>query len=278
MPAARPPEALSAPGRPAARLAAASTRLLARLGSPILAIAAALVIGGQILFWVFLGWTRKQPVRLRLAARHVVETGLAGLPLAGLFGLAIGLVLALQIETVLDFADVLALLQQGLGTLLVREVAPLMVGILVAARSGTSLTADLGAMQLNREIDALVGMGINPVRLLVAPVALALLVAVPVLTVLLTGFSLVTIAVYLDLTRAVPPEPLLIAVLGAIPPGDLVMAFGKSIVFAAIIFTVATTVGLAVRRSIGAGVTRAVVIAITTILLANAVLTLLFPG
>ena len=262
----------------AARLAPLSADALARLGRPILAIAAALSVGGQTLFWAFLGWTRNRPVRLGLVGRHVVDIGLAGLPLAGLFGFAIGLVLALQITTVLDFANVLALLQEGLGTLLVREVAPLMVGILVAARSGTSLTADLGAMRLNREIDALEGMGINPVRLLVAPVALALLAALPALTVLLTGFSLVTIAVYLDVTRAIPPEPLLIDVLGAVGVGDVGLAVGKALVFAVIIFTVAAAVGLSVRRSIGAGVTRAVVIAITTILLANAGLTLLFPG
>jgi phospholipid/cholesterol/gamma-HCH transport system permease protein len=275
-PSARTPRGRLPPG--GATAAALATGTLARLGRPVVGIVAALALGGRILFWTFFGWTRGQGLRWPLVGRHVVETGLQGLPLAGLFGFAVGLVLALQITTVLDIANVLPLLLEGLGTLLTREVAPLMVGILVAARSGSSLTADLAAMQVNREIDALVGMGINPVRLLIAPVALALLVAVPGLTLMLAGFSLATIAVYLDVARSVPPQPVLASVLGAVSAGDLIVAIGKSLVFAGLIVTVAAAVGLAVRRSIGAGVTRAVVIAITGVLLANAGLTLAFPG
>ena len=251
------------------------------LGRPVLASVSVFALVIEILFWSTLGWAYGTPLRFGAALGQVVDVGLKGLRLAALFAIAIGLVIALQIETALGFADLLEPLLAGLGTALTREVTPPLIGILVAARSGTSLTAGLGGMQVNKEIDALEAMGLNPVPLLVVPAAVGMAIAVPILMVFMVGFTVIAVSVYLNATVGAPLIPVIVQTLEGITEADMAVGIGKCFVFAVQIAAIGAAAGLATRgsaESIGSNVTRAVVSAITTVLLTNTAITLVFPS
>ena len=239
-----------------------------------------LALCGETLFWIALGWRHGAPARISTVLRHIVEIGLKALGLTLIFAIGVGTVIALQIELALDIANILRLVLGGIGATLTREIAPLLVGILMAARSGSSLTAGLGAMQINREVDALQGMGINPVRLLIAPVALAMMITAPALMGFMVALIVAVVTAYLNLS--ISASPLLVAnnILDGIGTADVVVAVFKCTIFGLQIAVVGGALGLSQRggtQALGTNVTRAVVSSITTILLTNVVITLYAP-
>ncbi len=261
------------------------TRWLAAVGAPVVAVVG-LAVRIVATFAEAVGWTlggrwRGAPVRLGAVAHQIVDAGVAALPLTALFATAIGVVLAIQLSRVLEVADVLGVLLDGLATALARELAPILVGILVAARTGAGVAAALGAMQSGREIDGLRGMGLSPVRLLVAPVVAALVVCMPILTLTMTALVLGSFSLYLSADTGVPVIRTLVAVVTALTARDLAIAVIKSLCFAALIASIAATVGLGARsgaQAVGAAVTRATVLSITAVLIANAVITYASSG
>lgn len=255
--------------------------LLVVLGRPVIASVMVFALAIEIGFWGVAGWLYGSPLRFGAVLGQIVDIGWKGLRLAALFAIAIGLVIALQIETALGFADLLEPLLNGLGTALTREVTPPLIGILVAARSGTSLTAGLGGMQVNKEIDALQAMGLNPVPFLITPVAVGMSIALPILMLFMVGFTVIAVSVYLNATVGAPYLRVIVQTIEGITGGDVVVGVGKCFVFAIEIATIGAAAGLSTRGSadsIGIHVTRAVVAAITTVLLTNAAITLIFPS
>ena len=139
-------------------------------------------------YWITWGAIKRQPVRISAIAQQMVDIGISGLPIIFMVSFAIGVMLAIQgIHTLKQFgAETQVVL--GIALSVTREFGPLITGILVAGRSGSALAARIGTMTVNQEIDALRVMGINPVRYLVAPVMIAMLVMMPLVT-LFSDFS-----------------------------------------------------------------------------------------
>jgi phospholipid/cholesterol/gamma-HCH transport system permease protein len=113
---------------------------------------------------------------------QIEETGVTALPIVGLLSFLIGVVIAYQgAEQLKRFgAEIFTVNIVGVGTL--REIGGLMTAIIVAGRSGSAFTAQIGTMKLNQEIDAMETIGLNPAEILVLPRVLGLLVALPLLT------------------------------------------------------------------------------------------------
>ena len=230
----------------------------------------------ESLWWLIAGPARNQPVRLSAVAGEMVRVGVAAIPVVGILAFANGVMMAMQgIYTLQDFGAESQVIP-GLALSISREFASLIVGIVVAGRSGSAIAARIGAMQMSQEIDALRVMGINPVRHLVAPILLALLVMMPALTVLaaalaLTGGGLLC-AWELHMSLATFWEQSL----AAVETPDIWQGLAKSLVFAVLITLVACINGFSTSggaEGLGMRTTRSVVLCIATIVVADMIFT-----
>lgn len=227
-------------------------------------------------YWLLWGSMRRQPVRLSATFEQMVEIGLAGLPIVFILSFAIGVMLAIQgIHTLKQFgAETQVVL--GIALSVTREFGPLITGILVAGRSGSALAARIGTMSVNQEIDALRVMGINPVRFLVAPVVLAMVVMLPAVTLLSDYAALFGGAVYCKLELGLSYAAYWQQATGFITINDVLQGLSKSVVFALIIALVGVANGFMVSggaEGVGKYTTRAVVLSISYIVLADMLFT-----
>lgn len=127
--------------------------------------------------------TRAQRMRWRVLLYNLQVDGLNGMPIVGLLSFLMGIVIAYQGSEQLKTFGANIFIVDLVGISLVREIAPLLTAILVAGRSGSAYTAQIGTMTVTEELDALRSLGISPMSLLVVPRAIALIIALPLLTV-----------------------------------------------------------------------------------------------
>lgn len=137
-----------------------------------------LAVGRKAIFGPFQG----QPLRYRATVEQTLRVGNQSLSLVALIAALMGIILALQSAAQLRQVGATHLVAGLVAVSVTRELGPLMTAILVAGRAGSSIAAELGTMKVSEEIDALEVIGLDPVGFLVLPRILALLVAVPCLT------------------------------------------------------------------------------------------------
>jgi len=121
-------------------------------------------------------------IRWRAVMVNVYHSGVTALPIIGLMAFLMGVVIAFQGGEQLRIYGANILIVDLVGITLLRELAPLLTAILVAGRSGSAYTAQIGTMRVTEEVDALRTMGISPMELLVFPKVLALIIALPLLS------------------------------------------------------------------------------------------------
>lgn len=212
---------------------------------------------------------------LKEISAGVYKMGVKAMPVAALVGFLIGVVLsylsALQLKAF--GADVFIVNILGLG--IIRELGPVLVSILVAGRSGSAMTAQLGVMRVTEEVDALSAMGISRTLRLVLPKVLALTLVMPLLVLWTSGMALfggmISAWVQLDLSIVFFVETLP----KVVPLANLYIGFFKGALFGLLIALIACHFGLRVKpntESLSANTTASVVTAITMVILADAVL------
>ena len=205
---------------------------------------------------------------------NVYKAGALALPVTGLVGFLIGVTLsylsALQLRSV--GADLFIV--NILGISIIREIGPVLVAVLVAGRSGSAMTAQIGVMRVTEEIDALSAMGVSRSIRVILPKLLALTVVMPLLVLWASGIALVggmlSALLQLDISLAHFVENLQ----RAVPVANLVIGLSKGLVFGFIIAWVACHFGLRVKpntESLSANTTASVVTAITLVILVDAV-------
>jgi phospholipid/cholesterol/gamma-HCH transport system permease protein len=136
---------------------------------------------GMFLFDTIL-YTVVPPIKTERVLKQMLYIGFQSVPLIALTGATTGMVLAFQLYYALAGAGTTALLGPSVAMTLLRELGPLFAALMVVARVGSSVTAELGVMRINEEIDALELMGLNPFRYLIVPTMIAALICVPLLT------------------------------------------------------------------------------------------------
>ena len=162
---------------------------------------------------------------------------------------------------------------------LVRELGPMLAAILIAGRSGSAITAQIGVMRVTDELDAMSVMGISHSYRLVMPRALALAIAMPLISGWTTVAGLIGGMVAADLSLGITPTFFLNALPQAVQVQNLVLATAKSVVFGVLIALIGCHFGLRVRpntQSLGEGTTASVVTAITVVILVDALFAVLF--
>lgn len=226
----------------------------------------------ESLWWTFTGRARRQPVRLQAVLQQAREIGIGAIPIVFVLSFAIGLMVAIQGIYSLSIFGAESQVTFGVALSVTREFAPLITGILVAGRSGSALAARLGTMKFNEEISALTVMGIQPVRYLVAPPLLAMLIMLPTLTWFADCVALLGAGVYITAELGMSFTAYLSALREVCELGDVLHGIGKSALFALLIALVGVVNGLNVTggaEGIGRVTTRAVVHSISAIVIAD---------
>ncbi|HEY9094347.1 MAG TPA: ABC transporter permease [Hydrogenophaga sp.] len=212
---------------------------------------------------------------------HLFHFGATALPITALVGFLIGVVLAyLSAQQLKQFgAD--AFIVNLLGMSLVRELGPMLAAILVAGRTGSAITAQIGVMRVNEELDAMRVMGIPHGFRLVMPRALALAIAMPLISVWTTLMALLGGMLAADLALGITPQFFINALPAAVDVSNLMLAVGKTVVFGLLIALVACHFGLRIEpntESLGKGTTASVVTSITVVILVDALFAIAFKG
>jgi phospholipid/cholesterol/gamma-HCH transport system permease protein len=217
----------------------------------------------------------------REISAHTYHIGYRALGITALVGFLIGVVLSYLSAQQLATLGADVFLVDILGMSIVRELGPMLAAILVAGRSGSAITAQLGVMRVTEELDAMLVMGMPHGFRLIMPRVLALAVVMPLLVIwtdavaLLGGMTAARIELGLTFTYFLQELP------DAVPIANYWIGLGKGVVFGMLIALVACHFGLRIEantESLGQGTTLSVVTAITAVILADAVFAIVFSG
>ena len=230
----------------------------------------------ESLYWIFFGAWLKQRVQLRAVVKEMMSIGVLAIPVLSILAFANGAMMAMQgIYTLRDFGAESQVIN-GVATSVTREFGVLIAGIVVAGRSGSAIAARIGTMQMAQEIDALRVMGVAPVRYLVAPILLAMLVMMPTLTILSDSMAVLGGGVFSVMELQISLTTYFERVLAAISPEDIGQGLYKSLVFGVLITLVATSNGFSASggaEGLGRATTRSVVLCISAIVVADMIFT-----
>ncbi len=232
----------------------------------------------ESIYWLVMGRRMRQPVRLPSIFAQMMEIGIQAIPIVALMAATIGVMLAIQGIHTLRIFGAETRVTIGIALSITREFAPLITGILVAGRSGSALAARLGTMKINEEISALTVIGINPVRYLVAPSLVAMLLMVPLLTWYSDVVALLGAGIYVSLELGMSFTAYLGELRQFMSNGDILHGIGKSALFGVLITLVGVVNGLGVSggaEGVGRMTTRSVVHAISAIVITDMVFTFL---
>jgi phospholipid/cholesterol/gamma-HCH transport system permease protein len=275
--------AAAVPERVGARRGATRDNILARIGTATRGHAEASVLVIRFLGEATLAFGRLLRGRARFRQGDLLaimqEVGVQALPIISLISFLVGVILAFMgaIQLTQFGAQIFVANLVGIG--MAREMAAMMVGIILAGRTGAAFAAQLGTMQVNEEIDALATFGLSPMEFLVLPRMLALILMTPLLCLYanlmgIFGGALIGVTI-LDL----PPITYLQQTQGAIRLTDFAGGLIKSAVYGAVVAIVGCLRGLQCGRSsaaVGLATTSAVVTSIVFIIVSMAILTVVY--
>lgn len=276
--------ALDAWGRPAkAPRHSTASIVLARIGRAVEA-----VWHQQLLLLGFIGLTLEtlarnlfRPRRWRLTplVAHIEQTGLDAIPIVALLTFMVGAVVAFLGATVLaDFGASIYTVDLVAFSFL-REFGVLLTAILMAGRTASAFTAQIGSMKANEEIDAIRTLGLDPVELLVLPRVLALLVSLPMLTFIAMLAGIIGGGVVCALVLDVSPTMFLGLLKQDVGVRHFLVGLGKAPVFAFLIAVIGCVEGFKVggsAQSVGEHTTSSVVQSIFVVILLDAIAALFF--
>ncbi len=251
--------------RPLERLGRNTAEAVAGLG-----YAAMLLV--ESLWFALWGWRRGQPVRVRMIFEQMRQVGVDAIPIVCLLSMTIGVMLGIQFIAALSEFGAQSQVVIAAAKSITREFGALITGIVVAGRSGSAFAARLGSMVVSQEVDALAVIGIEPVRYLVAPALIAMVVMMPMLTILADFVAVLGAGLYsmgpLDMTLTA----YVMQTLQFLEPRDLWEGLSKSVVFAVLITLIGLSTGFSVSggaEGVGRATTRAVVASITALVIAD---------
>jgi phospholipid/cholesterol/gamma-HCH transport system permease protein len=230
-------------------------------------------------YWSFAPLYRKTPLNGEAIAAQMVRVGIRSVPMVCIVNVFVGMILAVSMAGPMDDVGLLHQVAKIVAIAVTRQLAPMMTAIVMSGFVGAAMAAEIGTMTVSEEVLALEVSGINPVRFLVVPRMIAVVVMMPCLIVLanfmgmfggyLVGTHLLGIgaARYLDINNR------------AASAVDMVRGLFKGMAFGVIITAVACYLGLGVSsgaEGVGKATTRSVVISILAIIAADLFFTTLF--
>jgi phospholipid/cholesterol/gamma-HCH transport system permease protein len=237
------------------------------------------VLLADTISWLVLAPLRGRRVPFQSTVESFVEFGTRSLPIVGMISFLVGGIIALQASYTLEKWGA----QRFIATLVIvsalREMAPLMAAILITGRSGSAITAEIGTMRVNEEIDALQVMGIDPIRFLVAPRFMAMTAAVPAVTLVAMFVMVLGGLVASVFVVGVPVWVYLDQTVHSMVGKDLLIGLTKSLFFGVAICWVGVYRGLQVEggaEDVGRKTTSSVVTSIFFLIVIDLLFTIFF--
>lgn len=224
----------------------------------------------------FLKWRRFQ---FRSIVANIDVSGLQALPIVGLLSFLIGIVLAYQMGLQLESYGANNFIAYLSGMAIFREFAPLITAIIIAGRTSSAYTAQIGSMKINEEIDALHTMGLSPTELLIVPKVLGLLLVFPLLIFWADTFGLLGAMLMSKQTLDIGYADFLSRVQETVGLQQLKLGMYKAPAFAILIALVGCFQGLRVESnadSVGKQTTKSVVQALFLIIVTDAIYSIIY--
>lgn len=222
---------------------------------------------------------RPRRIRWAFVISNIQTSGVGAIPIIGLLSFLIGIVIAYQGAVQLHRYGADVFIVDLVGLSMVRELAPLMTAIIVAGRTGSSFTAQIGTMRVTEEVDALKVLGMNPIDVLVLPKLFALVVVLPLLTAFAAAVGVLGGAIMTASMTPIGPSFFLSQFPRVVLPISYFVGVGKAPIFAAVIATVGCYQGFRASgsaESVGAQTTVSVVQSIFLIIVLDALFSIVF--
>ena len=251
-----------------------------RVGQTAAELPGLLTLLGQISEGLYDLARRPSGFRMREFFVQLSAVGLGALPIVAMMTFLIGVVFAYLLGIQIEKYGANIFIVDGVSLAIARELSPMLVAILVAGRSGAAFTAQIGAMKVTEEIDAIATLGLSPVKVLVLPRLLAIVVAMPLLAFfgdLMGVLGAATVAAtQLDITF----NTFFVRMREVLPFGTVTYGLSKTPAFAVAIAFIACRNGFAVSRdarSVGERTTATVVASLMAVILINAFYAVIHP-
>jgi len=225
--------------------------------------------------------TGRARLRLPAVVTQLERVGLRGVPIIALISFLVGAIIAQQSIFQLRTFGTVHFVADLLGILVLRELAVLLTAIMIAGRSGSSFTAELGSMKMREEVDALETMGLDPLEVLVLPRILALIIALPLLTFLAAMAGIAGGALVAFFYGGVSYEVFFSRLQNAIAFNTFMVGMIKAPFMALVIGIIACIEGFAVRgsaESLGTHTTASVVKAIFIVIVVDGLFAMFFAA
>ncbi|MFZ6709423.1 MlaE family ABC transporter permease [Undibacterium sp. TC9W] len=217
--------------------------------------------------------------RGRAILHNIQLAGFEALPIVGVTSFLLGIVIAYQGADQLKHYGANIFVVELLGYAMLREFAPLITAIIIAGRSGSAYAAQIGTMVVTEEIDAMQTLGIKPMELLVLPKLMALMLALPLLTLFADLIGIIGGMLMAASQLDVGMHEFIDRFATEIPLKTLLIGLGKSLVFAMVIVIIGCYQGFRTKGnadSVGRQTTRSVVQAIFIVIVLDAVFSVIF--
>ncbi len=224
------------------------------------------------LLWSSIKGLTKKPRYFREIIEQMDSIGVGSLGIVVLNGFFTGGVLILQAYPTLEYYGAQSNAGQSVATALVRELGPVLTALMVAGRVGSAISAELGSMVVSQQIDAMRALGTSPVRKLVTPRIIALLVTLPLLTISADLVGIVGGGLIAKQLHGLDPKVYIQSAKIGIAISDVIGGLMKPLVFGVIIGLISCYKGLSTTGGtvgVGRSTTNAVVMASVTIIIAD---------
>lgn len=258
---------LSAVGVQATEIVADLVRVVATLGEFLVALL------GMLAF--------RRRMRWAAFVNHLDRTGLQAVPIVSLMSFLIGMIIAQQGGFYFRTYGAELFVVDLVGILVCREIGVLLTAIMVAGRSGSAFTAEIGSMRMREEIDALTVLGVSPVDVLVVPRLLALVIALPILTLVADLAALAGSWVVVTFYMGIPSDTYFLRLQQAMTPTYFLIGIMKAPFMAMVVGLMACVEGMKVEgsaESLGSHTTSSVVKAIFMVIVIDGVFAMFFAA
>jgi phospholipid/cholesterol/gamma-HCH transport system permease protein len=236
-------------------------------------------LGGRAAYYTFVAPFRGKPLRLQRAISQAMDVGVRALPILSLITFFIGLILALQSAYELRKFGAINIVATAVALSMTRELGPLITAIVVIGRSGSAFAAEIGTMKVTEEIDALETMAISPIRFLVTPKFLAMMVMLPCLTIWANAMGILGGSLFGVTQADFTFGRYIQASIDSLFLRDITTGLIKSVMFGVTITAVGCFEGLSTgagAEQVGRSTTRAVVMSIFLVVVVDLIFTTLF--
>lgn len=217
-------------------------------------------------------WTFRPPFRPRLFLKELERVGVNSILIIVLVGLFAGMVFALQTGSAFRLFQAETLVGSTVGIAITRELAPVFTALMIVARAGSAMAAEIGTMKVMEQVDALRTLSVNPIQYLAVPKVVATTFMVPLLTGLFSGVGILGAYVVAVHLLQIPEGPYLEQFRHLVDPEDLYQGLIKAFIFGFLVSLIACFKGFRTTHGaegVGKSTTAAVVVGSVTILVSD---------